>query len=100
MLNCDYYYFFFRSGISKSTGYADSVAAESESESESDEDKVKEREDIRQERRREREREYRLSRMGAEQRAKHLARLVLHLDSSAILFGTLFTILFFYFFIL
>ncbi|CAG8812162.1 28208_t:CDS:10, partial [Gigaspora margarita] len=33
-----------------------------------------EREDIRQERRKEREREYRLSRMGAEQRAKYLAR--------------------------
>ncbi|CAG8555980.1 3309_t:CDS:2, partial [Acaulospora colombiana] len=35
---------------------------------------VREREGIRQERRKEREREYRLSRMGAEQRAKYLAR--------------------------
>ncbi|CAG8432801.1 11481_t:CDS:2 [Diversispora eburnea] len=63
-----------RAGISKSTNFSGSVVAESESESESDEEKVKEREDIRQDRRKEREREYRLSRMGAEQRAKHLAR--------------------------
>jgi SNW domain-containing protein 1 len=45
---------------------------------ESDEDKeaadIREREALRKERARERERDNRLSRMGAEQRAKHLAR--------------------------
>ncbi|RIB30365.1 hypothetical protein C2G38_2136396 [Gigaspora rosea] len=59
-----------RAGISSTT----LNAFESESDSESEEEKVREREDIRQERRKEREREYRLSRMGAEQRAKYLAR--------------------------
>ncbi|RIB28610.1 SKIP/SNW domain-containing protein [Gigaspora rosea] len=59
-----------RAGISSTT----LNASESESDSESEEEKVREREDIRQERRKEREREYRLSRMGAEQRAKYLAR--------------------------
>ncbi|CAG8654391.1 1594_t:CDS:10 [Acaulospora morrowiae] len=62
-----------RAGIS-STTMNTSAPEESGSESESDDEKVKEREDIRRERRREREREYRLSRMGAEQRAKYLAR--------------------------
>ncbi|CAG8535861.1 6178_t:CDS:10 [Cetraspora pellucida] len=59
-----------RAGISLTT----LNASESDSESEIEEKKIREREDIRQERRKEREKEYRLSRMGAEQRAKYLAR--------------------------
>jgi len=39
-----------------------------------EEDKIREREDLRRERQRDRERELRMSRMGAEQRAKHVAK--------------------------
>ncbi|CAG8466303.1 3939_t:CDS:10 [Paraglomus occultum] len=64
-----------RAGLSTSAAAQSSEAGErSETDEESDEEKIKHRDEIRQDRRREREREYRLSRMGAEQKAKYLAR--------------------------
>ncbi|KAG9296309.1 hypothetical protein G9A89_014901 [Geosiphon pyriformis] len=64
-----------RAGITSNVaGTSKAGAEQSDEESESDEEKANEREELRQDRRREREREYRLSRMGAEQKAKYLAR--------------------------
>jgi len=64
-----------RAGLSTSAAAPPSEAGEQqESDEESDEERVKHRDEIRQDRRREREREFRMSRMGAEQKAKYLAR--------------------------
>nr|CAG8497330.1 10790_t:CDS:10 [Entrophospora candida] len=74
-----------RAGISSSSAAANSGAIlddETESSEESDEEKAREREELRQEKRRNREREFRLSKMGAEKRAKYIARLVQNRDIS------------------
>jgi SNW domain-containing protein 1 len=69
-----------RAGISSSSTAvttSEVIADESESGEESDNEKAREREELRQEKRRNREREFRLSKMGAEKRAKYIARLVI-----------------------
>ncbi|CAG8468967.1 11662_t:CDS:2 [Ambispora gerdemannii] len=69
-----------RAGISTTaatgTGKSSKPDEDEFSSEETDDDvsKLKEREELRRDRRRERERDYRLSRMGAEQKAKYLAR--------------------------
>lgn len=60
-----------RSGV---TGRASRDDSEDSAGSESDDEQAEEREELRRERRRDRERDLRISRMGAEQRAKVLAR--------------------------
>ncbi|CAJ0640520.1 10006_t:CDS:2, partial [Entrophospora sp. SA101] len=79
------YIYVFLAGISSSSAAANSGAIiddETESSEESDEEKAREREELRQEKRRNREREFRLSKMGAEKRAKYIARLVQNRDIS------------------